>query len=58
MTSRHYPNSAPAYYLGHPARLWITVMGPRSRHRASDPPARRARTASATLSAAIGVRIR
>jgi hypothetical protein len=20
------PNSAPAYYLGHPARLWITVM--------------------------------
>jgi hypothetical protein len=22
------PNSAPAYYLGHPARLWITVMRP------------------------------
>jgi hypothetical protein len=20
------PNSAPAYYLGRPARLWITVM--------------------------------
>ena len=20
------PNSAPAYYLGHPAALWITVM--------------------------------
>lgn len=26
-TSR--PNSAPAYYLGRPARLWITVMNPR-----------------------------
>jgi hypothetical protein len=25
------PNTAPAYYLGHPARLWITVMRPRSR---------------------------
>ena len=23
-TSR--PNTAPAYYLGHPAHLWITVM--------------------------------
>jgi len=23
------PNTAPAYYLGHPARLWVTVMGPR-----------------------------
>ena len=23
------PNTAPAYYLGHPARLWITVMRPR-----------------------------
>lgn len=22
------PNTAPAYYLGHPARLWITVMRP------------------------------
>ena len=29
------PNSAPAYYLGHPARLWITAMG--SHRRASDP---------------------
>jgi hypothetical protein len=25
------PNTAPAYYLGHPARLWITVMRPRPR---------------------------
>jgi len=25
------PNIAPAYYLGHPARLWITVMRPRRR---------------------------
>jgi hypothetical protein len=25
------PNSAPAYYLGHPARLWITVMRPHRR---------------------------
>ena len=24
------PNTTPAYYLGHPARLWITVMRPRS----------------------------
>ncbi len=24
------PNTAPAYYLGRPARLWITVMRPRS----------------------------
>jgi len=24
-------NTAPAYYLGHPARLWITVMRPRRR---------------------------
>ena len=23
------PNSAPAYYLGHPAALWITAMRPR-----------------------------
>jgi hypothetical protein len=23
------PNSAPAYYLGRPARQWITMMGPR-----------------------------
>jgi hypothetical protein len=26
------PNTAPAYYLGHPARLWLTVMRPRRRH--------------------------
>ena len=25
------PNSAPAYYLGHPADRWITVMLPRCR---------------------------
>lgn len=25
------PNIAPAYYLGHPAALWITVMRPRRR---------------------------
>jgi hypothetical protein len=25
------PNTAPAYYLGHPARLWITVIRPRRR---------------------------
>ena len=25
------PNSAPAYYLGHPAALWITAMRPRRR---------------------------
>ena len=24
-----HPNTAPAYYLGHPARLWITAMRPR-----------------------------
>ncbi|HYB17858.1 MAG TPA: hypothetical protein VEF71_20660 [Streptosporangiaceae bacterium] len=29
------PNSAPAYYLGHPAALWITVMRPRRRSVAS-----------------------
>jgi len=28
------PNTAPAYYLGHPARLWITVMRPHRRARA------------------------
>ena len=26
------PNTAPAYYLGHPARLWLTVTRPRRRH--------------------------
>ncbi len=29
------PNTAPAYYLGHPARLWITVMRPRRRRATS-----------------------
>ena len=29
------PNTVPAYYLGHPARLWITVMRPRRRHTTS-----------------------
>ena len=29
------PNTAPAYYLGHPARLWVTVMRPRRRHTTS-----------------------
>jgi hypothetical protein len=28
------PNTAPAYYLGHPAGLWITVMRPRRRRTA------------------------
>ena len=28
-------NTAPAYYLGHPASLWITAMRPRSRRTAS-----------------------
>lgn len=31
----HRPNTAPAYYLGRPARLWITVMRPRRRHATS-----------------------
>ena len=29
------PNTAPAYYLGHPAVLWITAMRPRRRRAAS-----------------------
>jgi hypothetical protein len=29
------PNTAPAYYLGHPAALWITVMRPRHRRSTS-----------------------
>jgi hypothetical protein len=29
------PNTAPAYYLGHPADLWITAMRPRRRRTAS-----------------------
>ena len=28
------PNTAPAYYLGHPAGLWITAMRPRRRRTA------------------------
>ena len=27
------PNTAPAYYLGHPAHLWITVMRPQTTSR-------------------------
>jgi hypothetical protein len=26
------PNTVPAYYLGHPAAVWITAMRPRRRH--------------------------
>jgi hypothetical protein len=29
------PHTAPAYYLGHPAGLWITAMRPRRRPTAS-----------------------
>jgi hypothetical protein len=29
------PNTAPAYYLGHPARLWLTAMRPRRERAAS-----------------------
>jgi hypothetical protein len=36
VTSR--PSTAPAYYLGRPARLWITVMRPRHRRTTSDHP--------------------
>jgi hypothetical protein len=32
------PNTAPAYYLGHPAALWITAMRPRRRPTASRNP--------------------
>ena len=32
------PNTAPAYYLGHPAALWITAMRPHHRHTASRNP--------------------
>jgi hypothetical protein len=31
----HRPNTAPAYYLGHPADLWITVMRQRRERAAS-----------------------
>ncbi len=33
-----HPNTAPAYYLGHPAALWITVMRPRRRRIAARHP--------------------
>ena len=32
------PNTAPAYYLGHPAALWITVMRPHRRPAAARQP--------------------
>jgi hypothetical protein len=32
------PGTAPAYYLGRPARLWITVMSPRRERTTSDHP--------------------
>ena len=32
---RGRPNTASAYYLGHPAALWITAMRPRRRPTAS-----------------------
>jgi hypothetical protein len=32
------PSTAPAYYLGRPARLWITVMRPRRRRTTSGHP--------------------
>ena len=32
------PNTAPAYYLGHPAALWITAMRPRRRRTAPNHP--------------------
>jgi hypothetical protein len=28
-----HPNAAPAYYLGRPARMWITAMSPRCRRK-------------------------
>lgn len=41
------PNTAPAYYLGHPADLWITVMHQRRRPAYARPPtARRSNWAS------------
>jgi hypothetical protein len=30
-SARARPNGAPAYYLGRPASLWISVTGPRAR---------------------------
>ncbi len=32
------PDTAPAYYLGHPAGLWIAAIGPRRRRTASNHP--------------------
>ncbi len=32
------PSTAPAYYLGRPARLWITVMRPRRKRSTFDHP--------------------
>jgi hypothetical protein len=32
------PNSAPAYYLGRPARVWITAMSPRPRRKPAPRP--------------------
>jgi hypothetical protein len=38
---RRRPNSAPAYYLGRPAGLWLTVMRARRRPIQSDERGRR-----------------
>jgi len=38
----HRPNNTPAYYLGHPATVWITAMRPR-RHRTASPHPRETR---------------
>jgi hypothetical protein len=34
----HRPNTVPAYYLGHPAALWITITRPRRRPAAARHP--------------------
>jgi len=34
----HRPNTAPAYYLGHPAVLWITITRPHGRPAAAPSP--------------------
>src|SRR6516165_9221292 len=36
-TDKHDPNTAPAYYLGRAARLWITATRPRPRRPESHP---------------------
>jgi hypothetical protein len=54
----HRPNTAPAYYLGNPARLWIAVMRPRRRHTTShhpDPGRTRAETARVTAPTSLPV---